>query len=48
MEFVRACAPKKVYTVHGHARKFAESVERELGIRAEALVRGQRSLMSYA
>lgn len=37
VNFVEDCDPEKVYTVHGSAEEFAETIERELGIDAEAL-----------
>ena len=48
MEFVRRCSPSRVYTLHGSAERFAESVGRELGIPATPLVRGQKTLSSFA
>lgn len=47
MEFVRRCSPSRVYTLHGFAERLAESVERELGIHATPLMRGQRTLSSF-
>ena len=37
LTFVEECNPEKVLTVHGSAKEFAEIVEKELGIEAEAL-----------
>jgi len=37
LDFVEKCDPNKVFTVHGSAEEFAEAVEREHGIKAEAL-----------
>ena len=48
LEFVRRCSPSRVYTLHGFAERFAKSVERELGICATPLVRGQKTLSSFA
>ncbi len=47
MEFVRRCAPSKVFTTHGFTEEFASSVERELGIDAKPLTRGQETLDAF-
>ncbi|MEM2891725.1 MAG: MBL fold metallo-hydrolase RNA specificity domain-containing protein [Thermoplasmata archaeon] len=44
MEFVRRCAPSKVFTTHGFAREFAMHVRSELGIDAQPLLSRQRTL----
>lgn len=43
-EFVRKCAPEKVFTTHGFAKEFASHVRRELGIDAQPMVARQRTL----
>lgn len=48
MEFVRLCSPKSVLATHGFTSEFSASVEKELGIEARPLRRGQWSLESFA
>jgi putative mRNA 3-end processing factor len=48
LEFVRGCDPQVVYTTHGFAEDLARRIERELGVAARPLTRGQRPLDHFA
>ncbi|MHA1410625.1 MAG: MBL fold metallo-hydrolase RNA specificity domain-containing protein, partial [Candidatus Odinarchaeia archaeon] len=37
LEYVKECAPKKVYTIHGYARELADTINKQLNIRALAI-----------
>ena len=47
MTFVDRCNPERVYTCHGHAKKFAHLVRDRLGIEAMPLEQGQQFLSNY-
>jgi len=47
MTFVDRCNPERVYTCHGHAKKFAHLVRDRLGIEAMPLEKGQQFLSNY-
>ncbi|HOD89591.1 MAG TPA: MBL fold metallo-hydrolase [archaeon] len=48
LNFVSQVNPKQVYTVHGFAREFAHSVEKELGINAKSLQElSQRTILDF-
>jgi Cft2 family RNA processing exonuclease len=47
IEFVRGCAPSRVYTTHGFAEELAVSIQDKLGIEAIQLKRKQRSLAEF-
>lgn len=49
MQFVEACNPKQVYTMHGFAQEFAHAIQRKLKIPARALNgHQQQSIAEFA
>ncbi|HYA32692.1 MAG TPA: MBL fold metallo-hydrolase RNA specificity domain-containing protein [Candidatus Bathyarchaeia archaeon] len=48
LRFVDGCNPETVYTCHGFAKKFANTVRTQLGIDAMPLEKGQHVLSNYA